>query len=196
MKKVVKFMAVLLIVFGTVVASASIDSASATAYCKVVTLENEKSFRVLYQGYQSEDVQVQLINEQGKVMYQEMMKNTQEFAKSYDISQLPDGAYQVEVTSGGIVYEEQFSISSWNAHNIKIISNQQEGKIALMGQNDSGDYLKVYILDDQGQILFKEKLEKGQDIGKLYNVQQVDSKHISLLLYNGNEVVKEAIVKL
>lgn len=197
MKNTVKLIAALLIVFSTASATyASMDSASFASYCKVMPAEDEKRFNLIYNSVATENVTIQLLDEAQKVVYKEKMVETNGFVKSFDLSNMPEGTYIIKVTSDDYVYTQPVKVTSWKAEKMLMTVAETGRKYALVGQNDSKSDVTLFILDDNGNTLYKDVIKAGKEVQKVYNLEKVNTRNASFVLYGEKGLVKERIFEL
>lgn len=195
MSKMVRTIAVLLIVFSTARAHASLDSASLAAYCKVMPVETEKQYRLVYQSPATQNVEIQLLDSKQNVIYNEKLVQVTGFVKNYDLANVPVGTYTFKVVSADFSYSELVQVADKELRNI-FIAEAKDGKVAMVGKNDSGSELSLHIYDEEGNSLYKERISSDQEVSKVYDMKRVPGKQVSFVIYENDRVVKTTDVKL
>lgn len=196
MKNTVKLVAALLIVISSASVSASVDSASLASYCKVMPVEDEKSFKLIYNSPISENVEIKLLDSRNEVVYTERVNETSSFAKSFDLSSMPEGVYVIKVTSDDYVYTQPVNVTSWKAESLHMTVAETGSRYALVGKNQSKKDVTFFILDEDGNSLYKEVIEAGKDVQKVYNLKNVLGQKASFVLYGEGKVLKEKVYEL
>src|SRR5690606_17544863 len=63
-------------------------------------LKNGPLVKVFYQGEETGKVKVTIYDGKGRVVFKEIMKDTQNFMRPYNFSRLPSGRYTIELIDG------------------------------------------------------------------------------------------------
>ncbi len=201
MNTMVKFVAALLIVFSAAVSSATVDSASLAAFCKVLDVEDGKHFRVLYQSPETVNVQIQIFDKYNRKVHQEMIYKTDGFAKDFDLGNLPQGEYTFDVRSKAFNYEQEVELVDVVAHDNDVQPlyfqiSSVEGKVAVTGQNVNESALRVVLKDQEGNILYREKVGSDETLTRLYNLDKVRGSSVSVQIFSEGKVIKESEFKI
>ena len=78
-----------------------------------------------------------------------------------------------------------------------MVDNVQTNMVRALQQAKTTDgSTSLTIIDEAGNLVFKDGFEKDQAIKKLFNLQQLEGRQASFILHKGNKVIREAIVKL
>jgi hypothetical protein len=195
MKNLVKMIAALLMVFSAATTHGSADSASLASYCKVMSAKKDKAYRIVYQSPETVNVEIKIKDENNITIYSERIKGTDGFVKNFDLSNVPDGKYTFRVESPMYDYKKTVKVSD-NVVTGLHITNIERDKFALVGTNASEDDLTLYILDDAGNALFQEEIEKSTEVKQLFNLEKVEGKAASFVIYGNGKLVKSATVVL
>ena len=195
MRNMVNTLAALLIVLGAATTTDASVVSNDPAVCKIVSLDNDKKYRLIYQAEESEKVNIQLFNSENRLIHSENVYSDG-FVKTFDLALVPRGEYKFVVSTDTESYDEVVNLgtSVWNAN--LVLTSQEEGKYALVGTNNSGAELDYTIVDSEGHSLYKGSVAQGEDVKLLFNLQDVEGAEVSFLFYNDNELLKESVVKL
>ena len=197
MRNIVSKIAVLVIVIGASLTSyASADSASLASFCKIMPIEDENRFKLIYQSPVTETVEIKLVDKNDRIVYSETVDKTNGFIKNFDVSNLPDGAYVLNVSSDDYKYSEYINVASWDAGKLHLVVTESNRKYALVGTNDSKEAVTLYILDQTGATLYKEVIPAGEQVKKMYDLKKVYGQRASFVIYGKDGIAKEKMVKL
>src|SRR5688572_11120670 len=94
MNKFLTILVMLTVVCSSVVAN-NIDNPKATTGMAVV--KSGSIFKVYYRGLKRADVKVRILNEEGKAVHKETLKNIESFVRPYNFSTLREGNYTIEL---------------------------------------------------------------------------------------------------
>ena len=195
MRNMVNTLAALLIVLGAATTTDASVVSNDPAVCKIVSLDNDKKYRLIYQAEESEKVNIQLFNSADQLIHSETVYGDG-FVKTFNLALVPQGDYKFVVSTDKEVLSEVVSLGSsvWNAN--LVLSSQEDGKYALVGNNNSGEEVEYTIVDDQGNELYHASVAPHADVKLLFNLKEVEGAQVTFLFYNQDELLKEAIVKL
>ncbi len=187
MKHSIKHVLALLTVFSASVAY-SADSAYMATICKVVA-EEDKLYKVIYQAANEENVTIQLFDEKQHLVYKENLKSAG-FSKKFDLTNPPDGDYQIQVKSSGYVFSEDLKIGDISSF-VFSFDQKADRKIAMVGAKEQGKSLTLYILDEARDVVYKESFDQDNQVHKSFNFQSLKSGDVTFLLYHDSKLIKE-----
>lgn len=194
MKHSTKHLLALLIVFGATVVKAA-DPSSVAAVCEVVASEEVKHYRVVYKAPGKSNVTIQLYNDEQEVIYKESQVSVSGFMRKFDLSHLPDGEYQLEVKSEGYLFQEKIKLGSSASDYNVVFTPYSSREIVFVAQNELGDGLNLYILDEQGEVVYKEVFENASQIQKMFNFKNLKSDKVTFVLYHNDQLIKEKEIR-
>lgn len=195
MRKFVKTIAALLIVISAAHVAFPIDSTLMEARFKVWEVE-DGTYRLIYKNSGEQQIQIEFIDENQQILYSELIHSEEGFIKPFDLNSLPAGTYTFKLTSDQGTYSESITIKTASEKysdliSIKEFQDSKQFSLALNQQADTE--LSMYILDEAGNTIYEEQLSSGT---KLYNLSQVASSQVTVLVYNQDGMIKESTVKL
>lgn len=188
MKRTITHMLALLTVFGASVAYAA-DSATVVTTCQVVA-EEDMLYRLVYQAAQQDNVTINLIDEENRIVYQERT-NTAAFNKKFDLRNLPYGEYQLEVKSEGYFFSEKLILGDVSSFNMDLNKMEEGKKISLVGSKVKGKAMTLYILDQSKDVIYKEEFHDASQINKKFNFDDLRSSKVTFLLYHNDLLIQE-----
>lgn len=188
MKGFIKLALTLTLVVGAAATYAS-DTAYAATFCKMVA-EDEKTYRLIYQGATEGNVSIQFFNTKGDLVHSEQVKASKGFIKKFDLTYLPQAEYVVEVTAPDFRYTE--TVSTFSATALNLVFSPMEGRqIALVGFDKYRRDLTLYVLDERRDVVYKETLTKSDSIQRKYNLQGFRGNKVIFVLYHGDRMLQE-----
>lgn len=194
MKHFFKTVLALLIVFSATVAKSS-DPESVAAICKVVADKEDNHYRVVYQSPEKSNVTIQLYNDKNEVIYTESQKSTSGFMKKFDLSYLSYGEYQLEVKADGYLFQEKIKLGTSAADYNLVLTPYTSREIVFATANKQGKSLNLYILDQFGDVVYREKFENTSSVHKMYNFENLRSNKVTFVLYHKDQLIKEKEIK-
>jgi len=197
MRNMVKTIAALLIVISAPLSTyASVDSASLASYCKVLPIKEENTFKVIYQSQEVENVNVTIVDSKKDVIYSEIIRKSNGFVKDFDLSNLPQGNYTLYIESDNYQYSEHVKVDYLEAEDVQMILTEVENDYALVGINNSNSDITILIVDDFGNKLYRERIEAGDQVKKIYDMEKLQGSSATFIIYGENGVIKEKLVKI
>lgn len=187
MKRMITYTMALLIVFSASVATAA-DSAYMATNCQIFS-EEAKLYRLIYQAPYEEKVTIQIYDDREKVVYEERLA-TSGFNKRYDLTNLPDGEYLIEVKSDGYFFSEELNVGDLAKFSFTF-DQKENRKVTIIGAKEQGKQLTLYILGDGQDVLYKEQFDTENQIHKKYNFEKMRGDNVTFLLYHNDRLVKE-----
>jgi len=179
----------------TVLSTMSI--ASVTDLQANVRFAGEKSFALYLNGL-STNVQIVLEDQDGRTLYKEQLKNLENFAKRYNLSNLPNGEYILTIEDELIIKSIDLSIEG----NLVIFEEEENTfkpqttttnsivKINMPTMNNSE--LKVAIKDINDYVVFEEVvITREEGLKRAYDLSKIKAGEYKFIFYtNGYKVIK------
>jgi hypothetical protein len=165
---------VMLAVVCSAVSAKNIDDPKATTGMAVV--KSGSVFKVYYRGLKPANVKVTILNEQGKAVYKETLKNIESFVRPYNFSTLNEGNYTIEIENDD--GKQLKSIEHVTKDQERLMSlvrmRGSENKFVLSVANKGNDVLKVKILDGKENIVYSGTEEIEGDFARIYTLKSLN----------------------
>lgn len=194
-----KILAVLL----TVISTTSFVNANDSTYnkhLKVVPRMGTTSYKLIYQSQQEEPLYVSIKDEKGVLLMSERLRRTSGFILPLNLQKIETGTYQVEVKGKlGSVTEtiNHTSQADYLKKNL-FVQKGKNGQFAVVGFNLGSTTFGLNIYDDQSRLIYSDRIvAEGGVLNKGYNLGQLLSKSVNMLIYHNDEMLieSEMIVK-
>ncbi len=195
MKKMIKlFVAFVIVMNATVFANA--DALEREGILLKVIHTSNDIYNIIYQGAQQQQVSIEFIDKNDKVLYYESVNTSEGFVKSLDLSDLPAGTYSVKLTSATETVSEEIRILTAEEMYGKYVSVKAIGEELFLLSLDEqiGKSLELFIRDSKGEILYQGKMDSSNQ--KVYDLKNLVGTEASFLIYDGQEIVKEQQVEI
>ena len=146
-----------------------------------LTISSETNAVIVNIGdYKNEAVTIKIEDDLGNQLLSETVKNSQKFAKKYNVSKLQDGTYNLVVAKKTIKTVQPFKIKN---HTVVMSEVEKKEKfIPTVNQNGNklnvnvllGNYsnITVTIFDNEGRKIFDEKNYVVFDLHKSYDLSK------------------------
>lgn len=178
---------------------------SGTAFAKTKPLEtkvgNSASFTIIpkaklqkfdlvYVSENSSPVTVSIYNEDGDRIYAQTIKGYASFMKSFDVSELTDGEYIVEVENAEGKAKELLRHSNTGESFNVLLSKTSDDKINLLVAGfDYKEPVELKIYDGDNRLIHKESISVGKDFMKTFNMSELNTKDVTFLVSNNKDFV-------
>ena len=121
-------------------------------------------------------------DKKGAILHEEVIRHHQDYAGKYDLSDLPDGHYSVEVKTPEGIVSEDFNLvgSSANATAFSPTVQIQSKKIRVVFYNPIASPVIVTLFDHVGKAVYQEEIPSQQSFGKILNVSLLKTQNYTL----------------
>ncbi|MFY0605993.1 MAG: hypothetical protein JXR10_04710 [Cyclobacteriaceae bacterium] len=189
MRQTVKHMLALLIVFSASLANA-VDSSSIYSNCRIMEEENMK-YRVEFFAEQQQLVKFEIWDKQDKLVYENQVKSTS-FVRTFDLSHLPNGEYELKISSDDYQYSEDITIDDLKGMNLRFVQ-REERKVAMVGSKLEQQIVSLYILDENDEIVFKQNYDGVTQVHKVFNFEELRGDQVTFILFDKDNVVSQEV---
>ncbi len=161
---------------------------------KVLNAKN-KVFALIIDDAKLTNINIKITDTEGFVLLNEKAKINNKVSKSYNLSTLPSGIYEIELEDD-ISFRKQ--IVKLTFDKLEVLE-EKERKIYKPVVKKDGDYIllnalilgekgvEVAIFDEKGIELFSEKFENVQTIHRKYNIADINTKNCSVRVIIGEK---------
>ncbi len=181
MKTIEKTLTVLLIVFSTSLSYAAINEN------KVQLREKQDGIvQLLYKSSDSEKVEITILNQKGKVVLSEKVKNENGFMRNYNFNKFESGTYTFQISdeSGQIKKKLYFGKKSPVA-----LVKGENNKHRLIYDSKIETDVQVIFLDRRGKTILKDQFVSIDGFSKTYIVDRKSTSAHKLRFITENEVM-------
>ena len=191
MKNFSSLVLTLLFVVASTTAQATITEPLPIKDVKIVTAKEQQKINVFFNQFKAEEVTIKVKDLNGYVLFTERVKGTLKYAKTYDLTNLPSGKYQlvlsdnikeyiqiISIANSGVVTVESTAANVVYNPTVLVKDKHLDLNILLAIEDD----IKVSILNEDGEELFTETNADTFKIEKRYNLQDLESGDYTLKL--------------
>jgi hypothetical protein len=136
--------------------------ASTLAWTRIEPVANSKKVEVAFQSTNANrPASVRIVNEDGAVVYREYVKHPHTFRKVYDLNQLGEGIFTLQIITDHSQSEKKFALGDvlYTDHLRVIFLAGSDHKNFRFGmENLTKADVDLLVKDSAGQIVYKEKL--------------------------------------
>jgi hypothetical protein len=171
MKKLVSVLVVLTIISSAAFAGRIDDPANTSG---VAVVKKGTTFRLYYKANESGNVRISILNDSKKVVFTETLYDIDGFVRPYNVSNLSEGVYTIEVAEHGKRHVETIEVvrdrSERLAHVLRV--SGEEGKYLLTVSNKKADDITVRIYDGANNKIYDEVEAVSTDFARIYNLKK------------------------
>ena len=186
MKKI-SLMAVLLSIFSTATFANS-GPLGENSQFKVLTKSDNK-YEVIYVSDEDSDVRIYIINEDGRTVESNLVKDVASFRRTFDFSQMESGKYAVVVKNKEGTARETIDHKTYK-ETLKGFVVRIPEKQALklhVGDFTKTQPVKVKIYDANDRIVHKDAISHDQAFYKVYNMTKAGPGEYRVVITNNGE---------
>ena len=137
--------------------------------------------KVFYKGEQAGTVEVTIYNSKGNRVYNETLRNTENFMRPYNFSFLPAGTYTIELSdatgkrSQNVTFDKAEAELKRPAHLSRL--SAEDNTYLLTVPNVGREALTVRIFNDQNVLLYQDTEVVEGNFAKVYNLNRLNGNH-------------------
>ncbi len=137
---------------------------------------------------------LRLKDARGRVLHREAIKGSA-YMKKYNLANLPEGEYTVEVRSAEGVSQETFTLSEGTAQAVyfKPAVQIDEAMVKVMFKNSIASPVSLKLYDRFGEVLYQETVACQEQYAKGLNLSKLSAGRYSLSLTGDNYVYSKSI---
>jgi hypothetical protein len=175
MKKILSILIVLTVLVSSV--NATDEKPNATAGLAV--LKSKTGFKLFYKGNKKSDVKVTIYNASGETVHKETVRNTESFARPYNLESLNDGDYTVEVRDASGAQIKKVNYAHKKAQllaKLTAIPGEANKYVLTLAKTSDISNISVKIYDATGTLVYSQNETIAKDFAKVYNLAKVSAK--------------------
>ena len=135
--------------------------------------------KLFYRGEHSGKVKVTIYDENGTVVFKEVVENHEHFMRPYNFSSLPYGEYTIQIAdeNGTRIEKVEHGVSKKKRPANLWRLNPDSNKYMLSVPRNGSDELVVKIYDERNTVIYQETARMSGDFAKVYDLSQVKGAH-------------------
>ena len=147
------------------------------------------------------DTKCLLLNQKGEILYKENIVSTDAFQRSLNLTELPDGTYEIRIedeyktvttflskSKGGVI---QSNANKNIAFKPQIMLKDTQLNVSLLAVND--EELAISILDEEQNIISEKKLSGSINLGQSYDLSKLNSGYYTVQLSTNGKIYNKLI---
>jgi hypothetical protein len=140
----------------------------------VAVVNQGTTLKLYYKGVSESNVKVSIRNEDGAIVYSEVLKNVDGFVRPYNLASIPTGEYTIEVSDASTIYSEKVYIGAQPKAELAKLTRMdgEEGKYLLTIPSKEAKDINVRILADD-KLIYDEVQAITTDFARIYNLKKI-----------------------
>lgn len=160
-----------------------------------------KSFTLILNNNGFQHVQIFIKDMTGEVLHSENLDSQPGYFKKYNLKQLPQGTYSLEIEDDHMVkiipFEVCKSVVTFDKNEeskvFKPYIRQRGQLLDVMFYGNNNNPAKVLIFDESGNLLQRDKFKRGDGVEKIYDFSQVPAGKYTVNLNSGDRFFSQII---
>jgi hypothetical protein len=173
---------ILLVMLALVVSGATFaNNADHVSGTEAIVTNSGSTVKLIYKSDTKSKVIVSIYNEEHTLVFSETFQQVDGFTRPYNLSNLNEGTYSIEVKDGISTYKEHIvykkSIAPKSTIQARVAKvTGQKGKYVLSVPNKGKQVIFVNIYDSNNNLQYSQQEQLSGDFAKVYNVGKFGSK--------------------
>jgi hypothetical protein len=151
---------------------------------QVRVIQSGELVKVIYVNSEKTDVRISMMDEQGETIFTEKIRNQESFIRPYNLSNLEEGIYQIEIKHDdetlvgqiACVHEEPgspavASESEFIAHVSKIVKPDRKERYLLTVPHAGENEYTITIHNEADQLLYENTVHASGDFAQVYRIE-------------------------
>lgn len=142
---------------------------------RIVNQKESGIYRLIYAGSQSENVKLNILNNEGQILFNETIKSKEGFIRSLNFTRVEPGEYTVTIENDGIteVTKVSYMIAATPTIHVHVAKVNEEGRYLFTVSNSADESINVKIYDGVSNLVHDEMLKVNGSYGVVYNLKNV-----------------------
>lgn len=146
-----------------------------------------------------EQTLVTIVDTNGEVIFTEKIATGKTYSKKFDLKNLPDGSYFLEVEDTlkekvfAFVIQNSKVIIAEGKENAKPVFRNKNGKVFLNLLNLKNEVVKIKILDSDNRVVFQETIVDEIVIEKVFNFEDAFKDNYTVVVQNKKDTYFEDV---
>ena len=162
--------------------------------CMLFSITSQNTARLGVINTSRRSVELTITNTAGEVFFTKSVRGEDNYFQMFDLSNLPDGNYSVNLSDGANTTNKRFTVTNSLAKIIKVNEDPKPNFIMPDDQTLIVSYFNVYsndvniffMLDDE--VVFEDRGLTGITLSKKYSLRQLPAGKYTVKLYSGGQI--------
>jgi hypothetical protein len=131
------------------------------------------AYKLIYKSEVKSNVKVQILDEGGRIVFSEVIRNSDGFIRPYNFATMVEGEYTIKVDNGSNWMSETVAYKSSHLDEGTQLIRTHDGKYLLTVAGHGPEFLTVTIRDAKGVDLHSEVRSVTGDFARVYNLDNL-----------------------
>ncbi|HWA33047.1 MAG TPA: hypothetical protein VG737_02905 [Cyclobacteriaceae bacterium] len=131
------------------------------------------SYKLIYKSELQSDVKVEIYDSRNQVVFSEVIKMSDGFARPYNFGSLNDGKYTIRVDNGSNWLTETVQYEAGRIEKLAHLTTLDNGRYLLSVPGSRDQVLSVKIFEESGKLIYRKKQRVAGDFAQVYKLNDV-----------------------
>ena len=140
----------------------------------VAVVNNGTTLKLYYKAASESNVKVSILNDEGQMVFSEVLKNVDGFIRPYNLASIAEGEYTIEVTDQYTTHSEKVMIGTRRKGELASLFRVQgeDGKYLLTVPSKEAKDISVRIFADD-KMIYNQVEAISSDFARIYNLKKI-----------------------
>ena len=149
-------------------------------------INSGRTLKVIYKALIENDVKIIIRNSGNEEVFTETLRKTDSFLRPYDLSQLPEGEYSVEIIDNNGLHSQPITINPASKGLFHVVPvTGEKGKYLLTIGKMQKTKVNILVKNQFDEVLFESTRNADEEFGQIINVTRVKGATIVITDSNG-----------
>jgi len=190
MKKVVRSIAMVALMFTSVTGMANEPKLKTESTSKNLVLELEA---------ENNKTSIKFVDGEGNVIYSDNSTNTEDYIKKFNLETLPEGTYYLEIENR--LKELVYTIDvdgkgidvSEKIEKLKPVFRKADDKVSLNFLNLKKEDVEIKIFDNENRVVFQELVSNEMVVQRAFDFAATRNEIYTIVVKEGNDTYYESV---
>lgn len=135
-----------------------------------VVRSDESSFKLYYKAEEKTNVKVQIFNDEQKLVFSEVITQSNGFSRPYNFGNLREGDYTIRVDNGSNWLSETITYKIGSEEEPVQVVKIDKGRYMVTLAGGEDEVIAVRILNDKGDVLYEGSQKVDGAFAQVYNL--------------------------
>lgn len=177
--------------------SAAMAEGSIVKGNKVKVYNKGKHVELVYLSDNAVEVEIEVADIDGKVVYQGNTSSRKGFVLPFDMSMLPAGEYTFSVKEGDYmsVGTAKTTVTIADGSKIDVIRTLDAKGFVVTSTEEIPTDLNLYLYNAKGELMYKGEFESDKVIEDKYNLENIGMDELKVVITEEDVVLKSVYIK-
>jgi hypothetical protein len=174
------------VLFCTVVFAHGTIEPTASTSVAVTHVDGSSLYKVYYAAYMQGNVKVSIMDQSGKIVFNERVRKTDGFIRPYNFKNMQAGTYTIEVDNGENKYTKEINYNGGRIEKlVNLVKISDDGRYLFSAKVKHQDQITVSVYNKENQLVYSEDRSIQGDFAQVLNLKKLSSFTVEVSDSNG-----------